>query len=274
MKLMPTLAAAALAVCALCTQAANSPQQELAASSVIETIKQRGTLRVGMSTFAPWAMRDKKGGLIGFEIDVAKKLAEDMEVKAEFVPTAWDGIIPALLTSKFDVIIGGMSITPARNLTVNFSSPYAHSSLGVVASKKASSHLQWPSDYNSTKVTFSCRRGATPCAYIKENFPKATVRQFDDDGQAIQEVLNGNAHAMVSSQPLPAFTVFDNPSTAYTPTQDQINPGNEAFALRKGDPDALNFFNNWVLVNISSGWLAERHQYWFGGRSWADQIAQ
>lgn len=275
MKLIHSLAAAALAVCALTApaQAANT-QQELAASSVIETIKQRGVLRVGMSTFVPWAMRDKEGDLIGFEIDVAKKLAEDMEVEAEFVPTAWDGIIPALLASKFDVIIGGMSITPARNLTVNFASPYAHSSLGVVASKKVAADLKWPDDYNSSKVTFVCRRGATPCTYIKETFPKATLRQFDDNGQTVQEVLNGNAHALISSQPLPAFTAFDNPDAAFAPTDAKIDPGNEAFALRKGDPDALNFFNNWVLVNTANGWLAERHAYWFGGRSWADQLAQ
>ena len=85
-----------------------SAQQELAASSVIETIKKRGTLRVGMATFVPWAMRDKQGNLIGFEIDVATQLAADMEVKIQFVPTAWSGIIPALLAKKFDVIVGGM----------------------------------------------------------------------------------------------------------------------------------------------------------------------
>ncbi len=244
------------------------------ADSVIEEIKKRGSLRVGMSTFVPWAMRDKNGELIGFEIDVAKKVAADMEVEAEFVPTAWDGIIPALLAGKFDVIIGGMSITPARNLTVNFTDPYAHSSLGVMASKKAADGLAWPEDYNSSDVTFVCRRGATPCTYIQNTFPKATLRQFDDQGQTLQEVLNGNAHAMISSQPLPAHTIFDNPNAAFAPTTDKIEPGNEAFAVRKGDMDAMNFFNNWILVNKANGFLDARHQYWFGGRDWADQIAK
>jgi polar amino acid transport system substrate-binding protein len=46
--------------------------------SVIETIQKRGTLRVGLSTFVPWAMRDKDGNMIGFEVDVASKLAQDM----------------------------------------------------------------------------------------------------------------------------------------------------------------------------------------------------
>lgn len=273
---LTNIIAAALAAAALAAPAAapaQEAQQALAQASVIETIKERGVIRVGMSTFVPWAMRDVNGELIGFEIDVAKKLAEDMEVEVEFVPTAWDGIIPALIAGKFDVIIGGMSITPARNLTVNFSDPYANSSLGVMANRSLADGLQWPDDFNSADVTFVCRRGATPCAYIQETFPKATLRQFDDQGQTVQEVLNGNAHALIGSQPLPAFQVYDNPDVLFAPTDAKINPGNEAFALRKGDPDALNFFNNWILVNRSNGWLEKSHKYWFGGRPWADQVA-
>jgi len=62
---------------------AQSAQQALSSESVIETIKKRGALKVGMSTFVPWAMRDKNGELVGFEIDVAKKLAADMDVDIE-----------------------------------------------------------------------------------------------------------------------------------------------------------------------------------------------
>ena len=277
MKLFSSVAGVALVALSVIVPTsvmAAGAQQSLAAESVIETIKKRGVIRVGMATFVPWAMRDKKGDLIGFEIDVAKKLAVDMEVEVEFVPTAWDGIIPALLAGKFDVIVGGMSITAARNLTVNFTHPYANSSIGVMANKKMAGGLSWPDDYNSGAVTFVCRRGATPCTYIQNTFPKATLRQFDDQGQTLQEVLNGNAHAMLSSQPTPAFTIFDNPDVVFSPTNGKIDPGNEAFAVRKSDPDALNFFNNWILVNRSNGWLEKTHSYWFGGRPWADQIAQ
>ena len=73
-----------------------------------------------MGIFVPWAMRDKQGKLVGFEVDVAEKMAKDIGIEAEIIPTNWDGIIPALQAKKFDVIIGGMSITPKRNLSVNF----------------------------------------------------------------------------------------------------------------------------------------------------------
>lgn len=275
MSLFRTLALAATAAVGIASAVpAQDTQQGLSQDSVIESIKREGVLKVGMSTFVPWAMRDKNGDLIGFEIDVAKQLAGDMGVEAEFVPTAWDGIIPALLAGKFDVIIGGMSITPQRNLTVNFTTPYARSSLGVMANIETAQDIEWPEGFDSTDVTFACRRGGSPCDYIRDTFPKATVRLFDDQNQVIQEVLNGNADVMMSSQPLPAFIIYDNPETVYAPTDELIEASSEAFAVRKGDPDALNFFDNWILLRSNDGWLEERHDYWFGGRPWADQVPE
>ena len=122
-------------------------QKQLTSESAIEAAMKRGKLRVGMSTFVPWAMRNKKGELIGFEIDVATKVAKDLGIEVEFVPTAWSGIIPALIAGKFDVIIGGMSVTTKRNLTVNFTAPYAHSGMGIVANKELAGGLAWPDGY-------------------------------------------------------------------------------------------------------------------------------
>ena len=264
--------AAALGMAVATGAAAQSAQQQLSSESVVETIKKRGALKVGMSTFVPWAMRDKNGELVGFEIDVAKKVAADMDVDVEFVPTSWDGIIPALIAGKFDVIIGGMSVRPQRNLTINFTIPYAHSGMGIAANKAMAADMKWPDDYDSADVTFSCRRGATSCNDVDRLFPKATVRRFDDDVQAFQEVLNGNAHAVLSSYPKPVEWASGNPEHIFLPTTDNLSQGDEAFGLRKGDPDALNFFSNWILVNTTNGWLEERHHYWFKTRDWEGQV--
>ena len=244
------------------------------ADDLIADIQKRGTLKVGMSTFVPWAMRDKQGDLIGFEIDVATKVAEDMGVEVEFVPTAWSGIIPSLIAKKFDVIIGGMSITPQRNLTVNFTTPYAHSGQMMAANKKLSSSFSTIDDYNKSSVTIACRRGATPCKAAQKLFPKSTLRQFDDDAQAFQEVVNGNAHAMISSAPKPRFWSEAYPNEVFVAFDgENLTRGNEGFALRKGDSDALNFFSNWIVVNTSNGWLKERHDFWFKNRSgWKDMV--
>ena len=172
-----------------------------ASADLLSDVQKRGVLKVGMSTFVPWAMRNKDGELMGFEIDVATRVAEDMGVKIQFVPTAWSGIIPALIAKKFDLIIGGMSITPQRNLTVNFTVPYAHSGQQLAASKQLAGNFNKLTDFNASSVTIACRRGATPCKAAQKMFPKATVRRFDDDAQAFQEVVNGNAHGMISSAP-------------------------------------------------------------------------
>ena len=146
---------------------ADSARQSLSSDSVLEQIKKRGTLRIGLSTFVPWAMRDKKGDLIGFEIDVGKRVAADMGVEVEHIPTAWDGIIPALLAGKFDVIISGMSITMKRNLTVNFTHPYANTGYILVASTAMAQKkgLKTLEDYNSSDITIATRRASTCLLY-------------------------------------------------------------------------------------------------------------
>ena len=250
------------------------PKQPSAQESVIETIQQRGALVVGLATFVPWAMLDKDGELIGFEIDVAKKLAADMDVDVEFVPTAWDGIIPALLAGKFDVIISGMTITAQRNVTVNFSDPYAFSGMRLVAAKKHEGTLTAIEDFDSPDITFSLRRGSTPVAYARENFPKANINLFDDDGASILEVVNGNADATLGYEPNPSTWVIDYPDQAYIVSDEFLNPGAEGFALRKGDPDALNFFNNWIAANWRNGFLQDRNNYWFRSLDYTDQLPE
>ena len=177
-------------------------RNSLTKESTLEQVLRRGTMRVGFSTFVPWAMKDKNGKLVGFEIDVATRLAQDMGVKVEFVPTKWAGIIPALLTGKFDVIIGGMGILPKRNLKVNFTIPYYFTGMSMVASKKLAAGFNSLEDFNQPNVTLAVRLGATPVEAAKKYMPKAQLRQFDDESQAYQELLNDRVHAVVGSKNL------------------------------------------------------------------------
>ncbi|MDE2912907.1 MAG: transporter substrate-binding domain-containing protein [Paracoccaceae bacterium] len=261
----------ALAIAAPST--AQQASQALSSESVIETIKKRGVLKIGLSLFVPWSMRDKQGELIGFELDVGRQLAADMGVEAEFIVTSWDGIIPALVAGKFDAIISGMSVTAQRNLTVNFTDPYAYSGLTVLANQQMTDGFTME-DFNSPDVTFTARRGATPATVIAEVFPDAELLQFDEDRAATQEVLNGNAHATMAAQPTPNRESNAYPDTLYVPFETLWDPRGEAFAIRKGDPDALNYFNNWISHQWRIGWLKQRHDYWFATEDWADQIQQ
>ena len=247
-------------------------QQQMTEESTLEQALRRGVLRVGMSTFVPWAMKDKTGKLIGFEIDVATRLAKDMGVKVEFVPTKWAGIIPALLTGKFDVIIGGMGIIPKRNLKVNFSVPYDYSGMSIVANRELAAGFKSLEDFNRPDVVLSVRLGATPVDAAKKYMPKAQLRMFDDESQAVQEVINGKAHAMVSSAPLPAFQALKYPEKLFLPLEGTFTKEPIGFAVRKGDFDTLNFFNNWIIFVTAEGWLKERKHYWFETNDWESRI--
>jgi len=277
MFVLKKLAVAALAATALMAPLAAKAQDAraaLSATSAIEEIKKRGTLRVGLATFVPWAFRSKSGALMGYEVDVATKLAEGMDVKVELVPTAWDGIIPALLAGQFDFIIGGMTITPARNLTVNFTVPYSATGVDVVASKKLAGGFKTFEDFNKPSVTLVARRGTSAATTAQKFFPNATLRQFDDDAPALLEVSNDRAHAWVSTVPKPAFAALDNPNSMFRPFEKVLVGQADAMAVRKGDPDALNFLNNWIQNKQIDGWLAERQAFWFQNRTWRDQLAQ
>tara|TARA_B100001167_G_C16753713_1_gene297602 strand:- start:25 stop:852 length:828 start_codon:yes stop_codon:yes gene_type:complete len=253
---------------------ADSARQSLSSDSALEQIKKRGTLRIGLSTFVPWAMRDKKGDLIGFEIDVGKRVAADMGVEVEHIPTAWDGIIPALLAGKFDVIISGMSITMKRNLTVNFTHPYANTGYILVGSTAMAQKkgLKTLEDYNSSDITIATRRASTGAIAAQKNFPKAKLIYFDDGTMGIQEAANGKVDATTSTPPKAAYDIEKRPGKLFVVDKALMSPTREAFAVRKGDPDILNWFNNWIDNVKASGWLQERHAYWFTTREWADQL--
>ena len=123
-------------------------QAKGAQTPMIDDVVKRGVLRVGFSSFVPWAMQDKNGEFVGFEIDVAKRLAKDLGVELQLVPTKWAGIIPALMAGKFDVIIGSMSVTPERNLKANFTVPYDYATIEVMANKEKTKGMKIPEDFN------------------------------------------------------------------------------------------------------------------------------
>ena len=251
---------------------AASIQQEISAASTIEIIKKRGVLKVGMDIFQPWAMKDKNGKLIGFEIDVATRLAEDMGVKVEFMPTAWSGIIPALLTGKFDVIIGGMGITAQRALQVNFTQPYEYSGMSIVAHKKKAAGFTSLEDFNKPEVQIAVKLGTTAAATAKKFLPKAKLRMFDTEPQAYQELRNGNVHAVIGNAPRPAYEAVDYSDTLFLPVQGTFTKEPIGFAMKKGDPDTLAFFNSWITIVTLEGWLEERHNYWFDTKDWRNQV--
>ncbi|HKK97912.1 MAG TPA: transporter substrate-binding domain-containing protein [Marivita sp.] len=273
---MTFLKKAALGIAAaLSLSFAAAPEAVAQEETVLDRIVERGSMRVGVGSFVPWAFRSASGDYIGYEVDVASKLAEDMGVELELVPTAWDGIIPALLTDKFDVIIGGMTVTPARNLRINFTDSY-HSGLGqdVLANRDLVEEGATVEDLNNPGTVIGVRRGAVSVQAAQQFFPLATLRQYDDEAVIEQELMAGNVAMWVTSAPKPAFASDDNPETFFRPFDEPLTQATVGMGVKKGDFDTINFLNNWISTNMRSGFLQERSDYWFGGQEWRDQVPE
>jgi polar amino acid transport system substrate-binding protein len=246
--------------------------RQLTRQSVLTGIMERGVLRVGFDTFVPWAMQNKAGEFIGFEIDVAKRFAQDMDVDIELVPTAWKGIIPALLTGKFDLLIGGMSIRADRAQQVYFSMPYYFTGQALVANSQKAGDFTGLEDFNDPDVVIVARTGTTAQRAAEKLFPQAQRKYFDKEPQAVQELLMGRAHALIGNAPLPAQEAIKNPDKLFLPVPDNLTNEPIGIAMRKGDPDLLNYVNSWILQVVGEGWIEDRYAYWFETMDWKDQV--
>jgi polar amino acid transport system substrate-binding protein len=246
---------------------------DLAKKSTIEEILKRGELRVGFeSGYVPFEMTNKKGEFIGFDMDFARRLAKSMGVKFVPVNTAWDGIIPALVTGKFDIIMGGMTITQERNLKINFAEPYIVVGQTILLNKKHENEVKSYKDLNNPKFILTSRMGTTGEQAIKKYIPKATYKGFESEAEAGLEVINGKADALVYDLPFCGFlygsqgkdkTVFLSEPFTYEPL---------AWAINKGDPDFLNFLNNFLRQSRGDGFYDRMYKKWIIGTEWKAEL--
>jgi polar amino acid transport system substrate-binding protein len=257
----------ALMFCLAGPVTADDINKELAKSSIIDKVMRKGKLRVGLSSFVPWAMQDKKGEWIGFEIDVAKQLASDMGVEIEFVPTKWEGLIPSLLTGKFDMIIAGMTGTPQRALKINFTNPYDYSGMNVVVHKNFATGVTDYMDLDKEGNTIVSRVGTTGAALAKETYKNAMVRLFPDEGPMVQELLNGKATALLASAPQPAQLAAKYPDTLVFLDKNLVQQP-ICIGVPKGDPDTLAYLNNWITTVRNNGFIQKKVDYWWKSLEW------
>ena len=265
------IAFVAMMVAVLVQPATAQVTADLARDSLLQELKKRGNIKVGFSTFVPWAFRSKTGEMIGYEIDVAKKLGKDTDWDVELVPMSWDGLIPALLSGKVDILIAGMNAKVSRSLTLAFTMPYEEGGANIVANRQTAAGRSTIADFNTPETIFAQRRGTSPVASIGRMFPKAQIRQFDDENTVKQELLSGRAHVVWTARPQYVFWTLDHPNELYLPMPGvNLEPWIASMAIKQGDPVFMSFLNNWIRVNNRSGFLPERHDYWFGGREWGD----
>ncbi|GBC61432.1 amino acid ABC transporter substrate-binding pro tein [Desulfonema ishimotonii] len=270
-KILVVLAALMIGFSAIATGA----DIELAKKSTIEGILKRGELRVGFeSGYIPFEMTDKKGKFVGFDMDLAKEIAKAMGVKLKLINTAFDGVIPALNTGKFDMIISGMTITQERNLKVNFSDPYITVGQTILVAKKHEGIVTSYKNLNDPKYTVACRLGTTGEKAVRRYISKATIRSFETEAEGILEVINGNADAFVYDLPLCVVYMAQQGAEKLVFLDKPFTFEPLGIAINKGDPDFLNWLNNFMKQIKNDGRYDRMYNKWIKSTDWLKNVQQ
>jgi len=216
--------------------------------------------------YPPWNSKDSDGNLIGFEVELAKWLCIYMEAECTIVEQDWDGMIPALVSRKFDAIMAGMSITGERMKTINFSQGYADevASLAVMKGSK-NEGLKTMSAINLSDVSadeqatldvltkaFKGKTIGVQTATIHQNFldsgmmGKIKVRTYKTQDEVNLDLAAGRIDAALAAAV--AFTdyaeksgknvVLTGPTFAGGAFGNGVGVG-----IRKGDSELINDFN-------------------------------
>jgi len=242
--------------------------EDLAKASALEEILKRGELWVGMEAgYQPFEMQDEKGNIVGFDVDIAYEMGkaifgEGGEKKVRLINTAWEGIIPALMTHKFDIIMSGMTILQSRNLKVNFCEPVYHIGQCLLINKKDVNKYKSYKDLNKKGVIITSKLGVTGAFTAEKMMPRATLRLFKTEAEGALQVANGIADAYIYDEPqvrVFAAKYKDNTVGIFDPiTYEPL-----AWAIRKGDPDFLNWLNNFLRQIRGDGRWDQVKQKWF-----------
>ena len=242
--------------------------EDLAKASALEEISKRGQLLVGMEAgYQPFEMQDEKGNIVGFDVDMAYEMGkaifgEGGEKKVKIVNTAWEGIIPALMTHKFDIIMSGMTILQSRNLKVNFCEPYYYIGQCLLIQRKDKGKYKSYKDLDKKGVVITSKLGVTGAFTAERLMPKATLRLFKTEPEGALQVANGVADAFIYDEPqvrVFAAKYKDTTIGLFTPlTYEPL-----AWAIRKGDPDFLNWLNNFLRQARGDGRWEQLKQKWF-----------
>ncbi len=243
------------------------------ATDTLAEIQKRGTLRVGMEPgYMPFELTNQKGEIIGFDVDMATRMAKAMKVKLELVSTAWDGIIPALLTNKFDILMSGMTLTQERNMTVNFAPPYILIGQSVLLKKELADKVKSYKDLNDPQYTIASKLGTTGEQATKRMIPNAKYISYETEQEGVMELSNGKIDAFIYDLPFNAIAVGQKGAGKFVHLDEPFTKEPLAWAIRRGDPDFLNWLENFMNQIKYDGVYDKIYAKWFHDDAWLKEI--
>jgi len=245
-------------------------------------------IRIGTEgAYPPWNSKDASGKLIGFEVELAWTLCRYIGQQCEIVEQDWDGMIPALIMRKFDVIMAGMSITDERKKAINFSQGYADEVASLAVMKGSTLEgMQTSEGINLTKKSGAVKTdlktitgalaGKTVCvqtATIHQNFlesgdvGKVNVRTYKTQDEVNLDLASGRCDVALAAAV--AFTDYaeksKKPLVLVGPTFSGGAFGNGVgVGIRKDDTELLKAFNSAINKARKNGDISRIATKWFG----------
>lgn len=245
----------------------------LALAGALDDIQKRGSLRVGMEPgYMPFELTNQKGEIIGFDVDMAKRMAKAMDVKLELVSTAWDGIIPALLTKKFDILMSGMTLTQQRNMKINFAQPYIVIGQTILLRKELAGKVKSYKDLNNSKYTVGSKLGTTGEQATKRMIPRGKYISYETEQEGVLEAVNGKIDAFIYDMPYNVAAIAQRGQGKLVHLDKPFTHEPLAWAVRKGDFDFINWLNNFLNQAKNDGTYDKIHKKWFVSDAWLKEL--
>ncbi|MHC3681375.1 transporter substrate-binding domain-containing protein [Streptococcus suis] len=250
MKKILALVATVLAGLTLAACSSTSSQ------SALDKIKEKGTLVVATSPdYAPFefqALVDGKNEVVGADMMLAQKIADELGVKLEVSAMSFDNVLSSVQNGKADIAIAGLSYSEERAKVFDFSESYYQIS-DVLLIKKDSANSLTSIDAMSGK-TLAVQKGSTQEAYAQENISQANLISLTLMGEAVNELKSGKVDAILMDSPVAAGYVSQNSDLAVASVEfPTIDENSKVIALPKGSAELKTAIDKVIAEVKASG---------------------
>ena len=252
-----TMSVLALAACGNTSESADSAAT--AGSSALQEIKDNGKLVIGTCADYPpyeWHLiKDGKDEIIGFDIDIAQAIADELGVELEIKDMDFDGLIPALSTGKIDMIIAGMNPTDERKQSVDFTDIYYTQKDALVIKSEDAENIQSENDLK--KASLATQKATIQETYLLENFPDAALQSVPKWNTAILSLVTGKVDAVLMVETVAKQYVEQNEGLEIAGFDVASTPNESAIAVAKDNKDFLDAVNDILDEMKESGQIEE-----------------
>jgi polar amino acid transport system substrate-binding protein len=242
------------------------------AGPALDRIMERGALIVGTTgQQPPMSATAKDGELIGLDVDIASALAKGLGVEIQFATMPFAELLPALEAGKIDMILSGMTITPARNKKIAFVGPYYVSGKGILAIATRYSELQDANGLNAPEVTVATLKNSTSATFAQNLMPKANLIPTASYDEAVSLLLQKKADVMVADLPFCALAAYRHQDKGLSAGKSPLTFEPLGIAMPE-DTLLINWVENFMTTFQGTGALAKLHEKWLQGGSWINRL--